>query len=345
MKNHNLLVVILLAFSISNCGGSKENIFGINESSMKEQYTQNELLELQISNPKNETIDSVTFFINNKRIGKSDGTSKFSFALINQKLGYQNIKASIYYDGKPEIDSSRVELVSSIEPKLLTYTILNTYPHNVETFTEGLEFYNDTLYESAGQYGKSKLLKTDYKTGKIIKSLDLEAKYFGEGITILKDKIYQLTYKEGVGFIYNAKTWKLEKTFDFDKTEGWGMTNDGTNIYFNDSSEKIWTMNPETLKTTDNINVYSTSSKITQVNELEWVEGKLYSNIFTKDFIVIVDPKSGAVVEIVDMKGLRKLSKVTDDDVLNGIAYNPKTKTLFVTGKNWDKIFEVRVNR
>ncbi len=345
MKNHNLLVVILLAFSISNCGSSKENIFGINESSMKEQYTQNELLELQISNPKNETIDSVTFFINSKRIGKSDGISKFSFALINQKLGYQNIKARIYNDGKPEIDSSRVELVSSIEPKLLTYTILNTYPHNAETFTEGLEFYNDTLYESAGQYGKSKLLKTDYKTGKIIKSLDLEAKYFGEGITILKDKIYQLTYKEGVGLIYNAETWKLEKTFDFDKIEGWGMTNDGTNIYFNDSSEKIWTMNPETLKTTDNINVYSSSSKITQVNELEWVEGKLYSNIFTKDFIVIIDPKSGAVVEILDMKGLRKLAKVTDDDVLNGIAYNPKTKTLFVTGKNWDKIFEIRVNR
>lgn len=344
MKNHNLLIVILLAISLSNCSGTKEKNFSIDETSLKEQYSQNEVLELQISNSKNETIDSVSFSINNKQVGKSDGKAKFSFALKNQKLGYQNIKASVFYDGKTEIDSTRIELVSSIEPKLLTYTILNTYPHNAETFTEGLEFYNDTLYESAGQYGKSKLLKTDYKTGKIIKSLDLEAKYFGEGITILKDKIYQLTYKEGVGFIYNAKTWKLEKTFNFDKTEGWGMTNDGTNIYFNDSSEKIWTMNPETLKTIDNINVYSTSSKIAEVNELEWVEGKLYSNIFTKDFIVIINPKTGAVEEILDMKGLRKLAKVTQEDVLNGIAYNPKTKTVFVTGKNWDKMFEIRVN-
>lgn len=344
MKNHNLLIVILLAISLSNCSGTKEKIFSIDESSMKEQYSQNEVLELQISNSKNKTIDSISFSINNKQVGKSDGKAKFSFALKNQKLGYQNIIANVFYDGKTEIDSTRIELVSSIEPKLLTYTILNTYPHNSETFTEGLEFYNDTLYESAGQYGKSKLLKTDYKTGKIIKSLDLEAKYFGEGITILKDKIYQLTYKEGVGFIYNAKTWKLEKTFNFDKTEGWGMTNDGTNIYFNDSSEKIWTMNPETLKTIDNINVYSTSSKIAEVNELEWVEGKLYSNIFTKDFIVIINPKTGAVEEILDMKGLRKLAKVTQEDVLNGIAYNPKTKTVFVTGKNWDKMFEIRVN-
>jgi glutaminyl-peptide cyclotransferase len=345
MKKHNLLAVILLAISISNCGGTKENIFSIDEASMKEQYSQNDVLELQISNPKNETIDSVSFSINNKQVGKSDGKAKFLFALKNQKLGYQNIRASVFYDGNKEVDSSRVELVSDIQPKLLTYKILNTYPHNTETFTEGLEFYNDTLYESAGQYGKSKLLKTDYKTGKIIKSLNLEAKYFGEGITIIKDKIYQLTYKEGIGFIYDAKTWKLEKTFPFDKIEGWGMANDGTNIYFNDSSEKIWTMNPETQKTTDNINVYSTSSKISQVNEMEWIEGKIYSNIFTKDFIAVIDPKSGAVIEILNMENLRKSLKNPEAEVLNGIAYNPKTKTLFVTGKNWDKMFEIRVNR
>jgi glutaminyl-peptide cyclotransferase len=343
MKKHNLLAVILLATLLSNCGGTKETIFSINEASMKEQYSQNEHLNLEILNPKNETIDSISFSINDKRVGSVKGKNKFDIDLKTQKLGYQTIKASVFYDGNTEVDSTKIELVSDIQPKILSYKIINTFAHDKETFTEGLEFYNDTLYESAGQYGKSKLLKTDYKTGKIIKSLDLEAKYFGEGITIIKDKIYQLTYKEGVGFIYDAKTWKLEKTFDFDKTEGWGMTNDGTNIYFNDSSEKIWTMNPETQKTTSNINVYSTNTKIAEINELEWIDGMIYSNIFTKDFIVVINPKTGAVVGVLDLKGLRKFAKVTNEDVLNGIAYNPKTKTIFVTGKNWDKMFEIKV--
>ncbi len=343
MNKHNLLAVILLAILVWNCGGTKENFFSINEASMKEQYAQNEILNLEILNPKNEAIDSVSFSINGKNIGIVKGAKKFGYNFKNNTLGYKNIKATVFYDGTSEIDSTKIELVSAIVPKVLTYKIINTYNHDKETFTEGLEFYNDTLYESAGQYGKSKLLKTDFKTGKILKSINLDTKYFGEGITILKDKIYMLTYKEGVGFVYDAKTWKLEKTFDFDKAEGWGMTNDGTNIYFNDSSEKIWTLDPETLKTTSNINVYSTNSKITQINEMEWIDGLIYSNIFTKDFIVIIDPKYGTVVGALDLKGLRKFTKVTDEDVLNGIAYNPKTKTLFVTGKNWDKMFEIKV--
>lgn len=343
MNKYNLLTLILLAVSLWNCGGTKENIFSINQASMKEQYAQNEILNLEILNPKNEIIDSVSFSINGKNIGNVKGTTKFDYNFKDNTLGYKNIKATIFYDSTIEIDSTKIELVSAIVPQVLTYKILNTFNHDKETFTEGLEFYNDTLYESAGQYGKSKLLKTDFKTGKIIKSIELDAKYFGEGITILKDKIYMLTYKEGVGFVYDAKTWNLEKTFDFDKLEGWGMTNDGTNIYFNDSSEKIWTLDPKTLKTTSNINVYSTNSKITQINEMEWIDGLIYSNIFTKDFIVVINPKDGTVVGALDLKDLRKLAKVTPDDVLNGIAYNPKTNTIFITGKNWDKIFEIKI--
>jgi glutamine cyclotransferase len=219
------------------------------------------------------------------------------------------------------------------------------YPHDTASFTEGLEFHKDTLYESIGLYGKSKLLKTDYKTGKIYKNLKLDDKYFGEGITFLNNKIYQLTWQEKTGFIYNADTWKLEKTFAYDKEiEGWGMTNDGKYIYQTDKTEKIWKMDPNTQKMIDYINVYSGDSKIKAVNELEWINGKIYTNVWEKEAIAVVNPESGAVEGILDMSGLRKFINAKPTDFLNGIAYNPKTKTIFVTGKNWDKMFEITVS-
>jgi len=157
--------------------------------------------------------------------------------------------------------------------------------------------------------------------------------------------MYQLTWQSKVGFIYNENTLKLEKTFAFDKEiEGWGMTNDGKYIYQSDGTEKIWKMDPNTQKMIDNINVYSADSKIKSVNELEFIDGKFYVNVWQKDAIAVVNPANGAVEGILDMSGLRKLTHVKTENVLNGIAYNPKTKTIFVTGKNWDKMFEIKVS-
>ena len=188
------------------------------------------------------------------------------------------------------------------------------------------------------------LRKYDYKTGKIYKQVDLDAKYFGEGITFLNNKLYQLTWEEKTGFIYNANTLKLEKSFAYTKDiEGWGMTNDGKNIYQSDGTEKIWTTNPDNQEMVDYINVYSGKTKIKAINELEYINGKFYANVWQKDAIAVVNPSTGAVEGILDMSGLRKLISVTSEDVLNGIAYNPKTKTIFVTGKNWDKMFEIIV--
>lgn len=343
MKKYNALAFILLATVIVSCNDTKK-YFSIDESKLEAQYKPENSLLLSVLNPENKAIDSVVYAINNKRVGSSKELTPFKFELKNQKFGYQNITTSVFYDGKTEVDSSRVELISNIKPKALSYTLIKTYPHDTNSFTEGLEFYKDTLYESVGQYGTSRLLKTDYKTGKILKSLKLDDRYFAEGITFINDKIYQLTYREKVGFIYDAKTWKLEKTFPFDKPEGWGMTNDGTNIYFNDSSEKVWSMNPQTQQTTDYINTYSEGTKVKKINELEWIEGKIYSNVWERDAIVVIDPKTGAVEGILDLSELKKkVLKLENTDVLNGIAYNPKTKTIFVTGKNWDKMFEIKV--
>jgi len=348
MKNYNLLSIILLGVIVVGCNGSKsavDNYFSFDESKYKSEYFNSDAVSLQLLNSQNKKIDSIVYFVNEKKIGTKKGLEAVTFNLKDQKLGYQNLKAQVYFEGENQEIISRVEVVSDIDPKLLKFTIVNTYPHDITSFTEGLEFFRDTLYEGTGLRGFSKLLKTDYKTGKIYKSLKLDDGYFGEGITFINNKLYQLTYEEKIGFIYNVDTWKVEKTFAFDKPiEGWGMTNDGKYIYQSDGTEKIWKMDPNTQKMIDYVNVYSGISKIKSVNELENINGKIYSNIWQKDAIAVVNPENGKVEGILNMSSLRKLVKNKDAEVLNGIAYNPKTKTIFITGKNWEKMFEIKVS-
>lgn len=358
MKKHKLLVVILLAsLSIASCKDEtlSESFFSFNEDVLKAQYTPKESVKLEILNPQNKKIDSIVYSINDKKVGVVKGAEKLSFDFKDQKLGYQNLKANIYFEGTKEIDSSRVELISDITPKVLTYTIVNTYPHDHKAYTEGLEFYNDALYEGTGNgagndtqtKGVSSMRKVDYKTGKVLQSVEYPEAIFGEGISILNGKIYQLTYKQNECYVYDVTTFKKLKTLPYYKPmEGWGMTNDGTNLYYNDGSEKIHIVNPETLQQIDYLNVYSGANKIPYINELEWVDGKIFSNIYQKNFVIVINPKNGAVEAMLDLSDLeKKRSQLADVDVLNGIAYNPKTKTFFVTGKNWDKMFEIKINQ
>lgn len=351
MKKHKLLAFILLGGLIISCGedeNAKKNLFSIDSAGLKEVYKPNESLSLVLKNEKAKAIDSVIYYLNEKRAGAVKGNAKLDFALANTKLGYQNVKALIYYEGSNVEIDTRIEVVSNITPKLLKYTIVNTYPHDQTSYTQGLEFHRDTLFEGTGQRGSSKLMKTDYKTGKIYQSVALEGRYFGEGITILDNKVYQLTWQELTGFVYNADNLKQISTFEYPKkVEGWGLCNDGKLLYQSDGTEKIWVLDPETLKEVDYLNVYSEASKVKAVNELEWVEGKIYGNVYQKDAVAVIDPKTGAVEGIIDLRELKtKINMVGHDpgnDVLNGLAYNPKTKTLFVTGKKWDKMFEIKI--
>lgn len=344
MKKRNLLSFIVLALIIASCSETKK-YFSIDESKLEAQYKPQDILQLNIVNTENKAVDSIVYHINKEKVGKTNGNTSFKFELKNQKLGYQNIEATVYSEGTTEIDSSRVELVSPIEPKLLSYTVVNTYSHDFKSFTEGLEFHNDTIYESTGQKGNSYFRKYDIKSGKIYKEVTLDKQYFGEGITVLKGKIFQLSWQENTGFIYNQSTCALEKTFTYDKKiEGWGMTNDGKVIFQSDGTEKIWTMDPSTQKMINYINVYAGSNKIKSLNELEYIDGKIYANIWQKDAIAIINPSNGYVEAIVDLSKLRKEITYEEAEVLNGIAYNAATKTLYVTGKNWEKIFEIKIN-
>lgn len=346
MKKHNLLAIIILLTVFTGCGGDKINLFSINETNFKLLYHAGDPISLLVDNKKEKTIDSVAYYINEEKIGTSKGNTALNFTFQNKKLGYQNIKAIVYFEGDKYETSTRVEMVSNIEPKLLNFTIINTYPHDNKAFTEGFEFYNGFLYESTGHNGESTIRKTDYKTGKVLQKVDLDAKYFGEGITFINGKVFQLSWQSNTGFIYSAENLKLEKTFTYDKKiEGWGMTNDSKFIYQSDGTEKIWKMNPENQKMLDFINVYTNTSKIKSINELEWIDGKIYANVWQKDAIMIVDPISGAVESVIDLSSLRTKVKATEEDTLNGIAYNPATKTIFVTGKNWDKVFEITIKK
>lgn len=348
MKKYNFLAVILLGITLIGCGEKNKgenSLFTIDDSAFPAHLTQKEALNIGILNPKSKEIDSIAYFVNDKRVGGTKGTENFRFELIDQKLGYQYLKAKVYFGGDSSDATKRIEVVSDIEPKLLKYKIVNTFPHDTTAFTEGLEFHDGRLFESTGQKGDSYFREVDYKTGKVIKQVDLPKEYFGEGITFFDGKIYQLTWQEKTGYIYDAKTFKLEKTFKYDKDiEGWGMTHDDKYIYHSDGTEKIWKMDPATQKLIDYINVYSGSSKIKAINELELIDGKFYANVWQKDAIAVVNPESGAVEKILNLSDLRKSLKAKNAEVLNGIAYNPATKTIFVTGKYWDKMFEITVS-
>ncbi len=354
MLKVKLFAFIVLSVVSSACKEDEnelKKLFSFDASHLKQVYKLEESVDLVLSNEKNKTIDSVVYFINETKIGSVKGNEKLHFGLEKQKLGNQDIKALVYFEGKNIDITDSFSIFSSITPKVLSYKIINTYSHDMKAYTQGFEFYRDTLYEGTGNgagagtgtRGKSSLRKTDYKSGKVLKTVELADQYFGEGITILNNKVYQLTWQNKEGYVYDAATFKKEKTFTYE-TEGWGLTNDGKQLYLSDGSEKIYIYNPETLKVTDFISVYTQNSKIESINELEWIDGKIWANIYGKDAIAIINPTNGSVEGVLNLSELK--SKVTnhpDVDVLNGIAYNPKTKTIFVTGKNWDKTFEIVV--
>ena len=351
MKIHKLLGITFLTGAVVlsgavSCDKNKETaeLFRFNGANMKEQYFTSDKATIEILNPDNKTIDSIVYYVNSDKVASVKGAAKITVDLNDKKFGYQELKALVYFEGQNAEVKDRIEIVSNVEAKVLKYTVLNTFAHDIGAFTEGLEFYRDTLLESTGQKGQSYFRKYDYKTGKVYKQVDLEAQYFGEGITAINGKIFQLTWQSGVGFIYNANTLKLEKTFQYDKPiEGWGMTNDGQYIYQTDGTEKIWKMDPATQKMVGNVNVYWAANKIKSLNEIELIGDKIYGNIWQKDVIAVINPQTGAVEGVVDLSGLRKELKNPTAEVLNGIAYNQKTKTIFVTGKNWDKLFEIKI--
>ncbi len=314
-------------------------LFSITTSQNKTMFTLGEQTNITLKNIKNKDITNLQFFINNTPITKETYTFKLP------KLGVKTLKATFNYNNTLIVIKKTITLVAKSKPKVLQFKIINEYPHDINAYTQGLEFYNGILYESTGQRGKSSLREVDYNTGKVIRQIDLNDNYFGEGLTVLNNQIYQLTWQSKIGFIYDLNNFNKSGTFTYKKSkEGWGLCNDGKTIYKSDGTEKIWRLNAETLEEESYIEVYTNNSKIDSLNELEWVNGDIYSNIYQSNGIAIINPETGAVKAVVNCNSLKeKVTQHPNLDVINGIAYNKNTDTFFVTGKNWDKLFEIKL--
>ncbi|NND61630.1 MAG: glutaminyl-peptide cyclotransferase [Flavobacteriaceae bacterium] len=347
MSFYKLFIYTLLVVMVASCGKDPKDaasLFDITIENKKSTYTTQDDLTVLINNKQGDAVDKVTYTLDGTQY-PSEYNPKVAIDLEGNKLGKRQIKATVTSDGVEFNIAKEIVIVASEAPQLYTYTILETYPHDMEAYTQGLEFENDTLYESTGQRKRSSLRKTNYKTGEVLKKVSLADQYFGEGLTILNDKIYQLTWQENTGFIYDLNTMESKGSFVYGKSkEGWGLCNDGQTIYKSDGTEKIWTLNAGTLAEEGFIQIYTHTSVIDNVNELEWVDGKIYANVYQKAAVAIVNPQNGAVEGVIDLKGLKdEVTQHEKLDVLNGIAYNGEPNILYVTGKNWDKLFKIEI--
>lgn len=224
------------------------------------------------------------------------------------------------------------------------YQVIHVYPHDPNAFTEGLEYRAGFLYESTGLKGRSWLRKERLETGQVLQQIDLDPQYFGEGITVLNQQIFRLTWQSNIGFVYDQPSFRLKRTFNY-PGEGWAMTNDGQNIYMDDGTAQIRVWDPVTLQERRRITVRDRGVPVTNLNELEWVRGEIYANIWQADRIARISPVDGRVVGWIDLAGIlpeqdRAQQQV---DVLNGIAYDALGDRLFVTGKLWPKLFQIKL--
>jgi glutamine cyclotransferase len=231
----------------------------------------------------------------------------------------------------------------SPRPPEYTFKVIRTFPHDPDAFTQGLSYRDGFFYEGTGLNGRSSLRKVQLETGKVVQRTNLASDYFGEGITVLNNQIFQLTWQSHIGFVYDVTDFHLLRRFSY-SGEGWGLTTDGHDLYMSDGTPEIRILDPATFSEKRRFTVHDGSTRIKELNELEWVDGELFANIWQTDRIARISPQTGDVVGWIDLKGLLSpVYNLEQGAVLNGIAYDPARKRLFVTGKLWPSIFEIQL--
>ena len=334
MKHSIIFFFILL---ILNCSSDLNSGFKIQIKSSSDKILLDDEIFINVISPNNKIIDSIEYYLNG-------GLVSNEVKLADYKVGENNVSVKIFSNNETISINKKFDIYSNIEPEIMTYNVISEYIHDKNAYTQGLEFYKNQLYESTGLNGKSTLRKSDYKSGEILNIVNLDYEYFGEGLTVINDKIYQLTWKNNIGIIYDLDFNKIG-TFDYGKSkEGWGLCNDGSFIYKSDGTNKIWVLDPETLQEIRFIEVLTNKSRIKNINELEYIDGKIYANTyqFNRDVVIVINPLNGVVERVIDFSGIRdRVTQKADLDVMNGIAYFDGK--MFVTGKNWDKLFEVEI--
>ncbi len=314
-----------------------------------ELFTTGSPLHISFESKEKFPIDSVHYFLNGRLIARFNGNNtEYTYPLPeNTKAGNNVVKITAYHpDHKIGIRSVKIQVKPAQAPHKYNYEIVKVYPHDPHAYTQGLVYQNGILYEGTGQYGESGIRKTDMKNGKILSTLNIDSKLFGEGITIYQDKIYQLTWTSHQGFIYDLKSFSLESTFNYN-TQGWGITTIGQQLIMSDGSHKLYHIVPTSFNVIKEVEVYDQNGPVKNLNELEYINGLVWANVWMQDRIVMIDPENGIIKGELDMSALLSAAerqKLDDsDDVLNGIAWNPETQTIYVTGKRWPKLFEIKV--
>lgn len=297
--------------------------------------------------------DSIVYLLDSVRVGSKRDSSAFSLKTDEMPLGPRLITAKVYSAGVSQEAATNIVLLPVKAPEELSFKIEKIFPHDTSSFTEGLVYENGYLYESGGGYltpppneevtGQSSLRKVELSTGKVLQKTMIDPKVFAEGISIVGDKIIQLTYHEKIGYVYDKGSLKLLNNFANDVgVEGWGMCFDGNRLCFDDKTNRIYFLDKNTYRPKGYIDVYDNKGAVNEINELEYIDGKIYANIWKTNTIIAIDPKTGAVLQRIDCSNLYPQTKRNANaEVMNGIAYDPAGKRIFLTGKKWDKLFQV----
>jgi len=349
MKNKIILIFMIAGLAYS-CGpkGTQEAALSLSPEAGTN-YKQGQDVVVKLKYPADTKPDSVVYLLDSVRFASKKDSATITLKTDTIALGPRIITAKLFQGGKSQDVSTNIVLMAAKAPEEYTYKVEKTYPHDTSSYTEGLLYQDGYLYESTGEPKHSKLLKVNLETGKPVLSAKLDSQYFGEGSAIIGNKIIMLTYRDPrVLFEFDKNTFKLLKTSPYHVgEEGWGLTFDGKKLYTDDSTNRIWFLDKNDYHATGYIDVYDDKGPINAVNELEYIDAKLYSNVYLTDTILVINPKTGAVMQKIDMSGLwplknRPANFDNAQNVLNGIAWDEKNKRLFVTGKKWPLLYQVK---
>ena len=343
MRIYTYFALALSILFITSCSNS-EYKFKLNTS---KKTTLGQKAAIKFEQLKGEKIDSVHLFVNKKRVNKNE--TSVAINTTDFGVGKHAVTALAFYPNKSKKVKNSIEILAKNAPAVYSYNIINTFPHDKDAYTQGLEYKDGFLYETTGRKGQSTLRKVDLKTGAVLQKIDLDKEYFGEGMTIFNNKIYWLTWQARKGFVYDLDTFKQIGKFDYNHSnEGWGLTHNETELIKSDGTNKIWFLNSENQTEKRSIQVYTNKYPVDNLNEIELVNGKIYANKWQQNSIVIINPETGVVEGVANLNGLRDIvakdqELEPSDDVLNGISYDKENNRLFVTGKHWSKLFEIEL--
>lgn len=304
-----------------------------------------EQITVQVHIPDTASIDSIQVFMGGalKQTLKSEIQTILSSE--GRSTGITGLRTRVFLSGgRTENHSRQITFLSDLEPLEYGYRVVNEYPHDPEAYTQGIQYATGWLYEGTGNYGRSSLRRVELETGEIKQIRNLDESLFGEGITVFGDKIYQLTYKSQVGFVYDRNSFEEIRKIYYQNREGWGLTHNGEELVMSDGSNVIYFLDPEMFTINRQIEVYHDRGPAGSLNELEYIKGKIWANRYYTDEILIIDPRSGKVEGRINLKGILSTEdRGPTTDVLNGIAWDREGDRIFVTGKYWPKLFEIKL--